>query len=83
MLGTPHLLGADVTPLGAILVTRSGRTATGDYQYVSRALGADVLPLVIASTYVSWVLGAVMPLRCNSRQYSLLDMNIVTGRVSI
>jgi hypothetical protein len=34
--------------------------------------------------YVSRVLGAVMPLRCNSRQYySSLDVYIVTGRVSI
>ena len=60
-LGVPHLLGADVPPLGGTLITQSGRTAIGDCQYVSR------------------VLGAVMPLG----QYSSLDMNIVTGRVSI
>jgi len=95
MLGTPHLLGADVPPLGAILVTQSGRTATGDCQYVSRALCADVPPLgatLVAQSrrtaigdcqYVSRALGAAMPLRCNSRQYSSLDINIVTGRVLI
>ena len=54
MLGTPHLLGADVPPLGAILLTYSltadrGRPPappiTRDYQYVFRALGVDVPPL--------------------------------------
>jgi hypothetical protein len=45
MLGTQHLLGADVPPLGAILVTQSGRTATGDCQYVSRVPGGDIPPL--------------------------------------
>jgi len=43
MLGTPHLLGADVPPGGAIGVTQSGRIATGECQYVSRALGAALV----------------------------------------
>jgi len=64
-LGVPHLLGVDIPPLGAALVTQSRRTANGDCQYVAR------------------VLGAVMPLGCNSRQYSSLDINIVTGTVPI
>jgi hypothetical protein len=53
MLGTPHLLGADVPPLGAILLTYSGSgtspSATRDYQYIFRALGADVPPLGVTS----------------------------------
>jgi len=49
MLGTPHLLGADVPPGREIGVTQSGRIATGECQYVSRAqselppLGAALL----------------------------------------
>jgi hypothetical protein len=51
MVGTPHLLGADVPPkLGTILLTYSGSgtvdvPASGEYQCVFRALGADVPPL--------------------------------------
>ena len=79
MLGTPHLLGADVPPLGAILLTYSGSgtspSATRDYQYIFRALGADVPPLgatLVAQSrrtaigdcqYVSRAPGAAMPLR--------------------
>jgi hypothetical protein len=42
MLRTPHLLGADVPPGGAIGVTQTGRIATGECQYVSMVLGADI-----------------------------------------
>jgi hypothetical protein len=72
-LGTPHLLGADVPPLGAISLTQSGRTAIGDCQYIPRMLRADVPPLgaaVVAQSgrtatgdyqYVSRVLGTDVP----------------------
>ena len=48
------------------------------------ALVAQRLSTAIGDCWcISMVLGAAIPLRRNSRQYSLLDINVVTGRVPI